>query len=108
MRTGLYDRQGKPMSLEDWGSRLEKDKSYRRVAETTLPNGLYVSTVWLGIDHSFGEGPPLIFESMAFQSQAPGEFLGPDLDQMRYSTEEEALAGHKMMVAKWMATEGPR
>ena len=29
----------------------------RRVAETALPNGVYVSTVFLALDHQFDDGP---------------------------------------------------
>ncbi len=91
-----YDRQGKPMEMMDWAKRLETD---RRVAVTTLPDGHWVSTVWLGLDHSFTPGgPPLIFETMVFPPK--GEGMG-DLDCDRYSTEAEALAGHERMVEKW-------
>jgi hypothetical protein len=46
-----------------------------------------ISTVYLGFNHRFGDGPPLIFESMVF---------GGPLDQetRRYATELEARAGH--------------
>jgi len=64
---------------------------------TTLPNGRWVSTVWLGLDHCFGDGPPVIFETMVFTTK---ESLD-DLDCKRYSTEAEALAGHAKMVEKW-------
>ena len=100
-----YDRQGNPIGLMDWAMRYKaKDK---RVAETTLPDGKWISTVWLGLDHSFGGGPPLIFETMVFPKR--GEW--GELDSDRYSTEEQARAGHERMVAKWTAEaapEGPR
>ncbi len=95
--SNYYDRQGKPLDMMDWAKRLEIE---RRVEQTTLPNGRWVSTVWLGLDHSFTPGgPPLIFETMVFPSQ--GEMC--DLDCDRYSTEEEARAGHARMVEKWTA-----
>jgi len=80
--------------MMDWATRMGIDN---RVAETTLPNGRWVSTVWLGLDHSFGSGPPLIFETMVFQNRSD---MG-DLDCERYSTEAEAIAGHERMCAKW-------
>jgi hypothetical protein len=63
----------------------------RVVAKTEL-EGAEVSTVFLGIDHQFEEGgPPLLFETMVFG--------GPhDQEQERYSTWEEAEAGHARMV----------
>lgn len=52
-----------------------------------------VSTVFLGIDHSFDDGAPLLFETMVFGGTLDGEME-------RYSTYEEALAGHKAMVKR--------
>ena len=65
----------------------------KRVAYTDIPGKGYVSTVWMGLDHNFRDGPPLIFESMYFGG-------GDEEDQERYSTEAEALAGHERMVKK--------
>ena len=73
------------------------DGTKRKIELTNLPDGKVVSTVWLGLDHQFGDGPPLIFETMVFPSN---EDFG-DLDSRRYSTEQEAVAGHATMVAKW-------
>lgn len=89
-----YDRQGNPITMHEWAAALE---TQRRVAETTLPDGKWVSTVWLGLDHRFGSGAPVIFETMVFP--ADGDF--GDIDCERYSTEAEALAGHAAMVEKW-------
>ena len=52
-----------------------------------------VSTVFLGLDHQHFDGPPLLFETMVF--------VGEHGDEMeRYSTWDEAVAGHDAMVAK--------
>lgn len=70
----------------------------RTVAKTTLPDGTLISTVFLGIDHSFGVGKvPIIFETMVFAS---GENRN-DNDCERYATWEQAEAGHVVMVEKW-------
>jgi len=47
-----------------------------------------ISTVFLGIDHGFREGPPIVFETMVF---------GGPLDewQRRYATWDQAVAGHE-------------
>jgi hypothetical protein len=87
-----YDRQGNPIDRMDWAI----NPADKIVAKTTLPDGKLVSTVWLGIDHQFGNGPPLIFETMVFPADSYS-----DLDCERYSTETEALAGHEAMVKKW-------
>jgi hypothetical protein len=98
MRHLYYDRKGNPISdvTGEWG-KLFRDPKYKRVASTLLPDGKWVSTVWLGLDHGYGEGPPLIFETMVF----PSEEIMSELDAERYSTEAEAVAGHARMVAKW-------
>ncbi len=86
------DRQGNPVSLEEW-DRLIEDK---RIAETTLPDGKWISTVWLGINHGSRDAP-LYFETMVFPEK--DDFSG--LDCERYEAEAEAKYGHEAMVAKW-------
>lgn len=72
------------------------DTDQRRVDYTEIIDDVYVSTVCLGIDHNhYGEGPPVIFESMAFGGVG-------DEKQDRYCTLEEAKAGHKKMVQEIM------
>lgn len=58
----------------------------------------WVSTIFLGINHAFGRGAPLLFESMAFKED---ETIGRDVDQERYYTYQEAEEGHEAMVDKW-------
>lgn len=100
----FYDRGGVPISMEEWSSLLGTEL-YRRVAWTEI--GPYVvSTVWLGLDHSHGSGPPMIFESMVFTASEWNERYGRllDIDVMRYSTEEEAHRGHDELVTLIRAT----
>ena len=92
-----YSRKGEPMTVAEWSASWPGRKDEKRVAATTLPDGKWVSTVWLGFDHSFGSGPPLIFETMVFPSSGNMS----ELDTERYSTESEAIAGHAAMVEKW-------
>ncbi len=90
-----YSRSGEPMDLFTWAKEFEKGNSVARDVFDT-PNGeVKVSTVWLGLDHSFGKsGPPLIFETMVFGGGAEW-----DEYQERYATEVEALARHAEIVA---------
>ena len=75
----------------------------RRVAHTTLPNGTRVSTVFLGLDHNyFGDGPPLIFETMAFPPEGYDDLLCE-----RCSTWEEAEVQHVRAVMEAWFTLGP-
>lgn len=63
------------------------DSADRVIARTEIGKDVVVSTVFLGLDHSFGKGAPLLFETMIFG--------GPhDEYQERYSTFEEAEKGH--------------
>lgn len=92
----IYDRDGKPITLEEWAENRQSLED-KRVEYTEL-EGHQVSTVWLGLDHNFsGEGPPLIFETMVFPSDGWGE-----LDCNRYATLGEAKMGHYQMVNKWV------
>ena len=95
MKPRYLDRQGKPMGVRAWAGLLE-DMDYKRVRETTLPDGKWVSTVWLGLNHNWGDGPPLIFETMVFNKGSSS-----DLDCTRYSTEAQAIKGHEEMVRKF-------
>ncbi len=88
-----YILEGKePKPIEDvleWGRWFEK--ANRHVAATKLPNNIQVSTVFLGLDHSFGRGIPILFETMIFGGKH-------DQYQERYATWNEAEAGHKQAV----------
>ncbi len=76
--------------LIEWAKKFERKN--RRVGDDTKDN-VRVSTVFLGLDHSFGQGPPLLFETMVFGGEHHG-----DMD--RYSTWEQAEKGHKAMCKK--------
>jgi hypothetical protein len=98
----------------EW-ARLFEDFPYRRIGDTMLPNGVRVSTVWLGLDHSFGGVMPQIFESMAFAAEVKVHKAGEgglltrdfeyheELDCERYATEDEARKGHMRMCEKFFA-----
>lgn len=92
----LRDRKPVAVDLMTWAKWFE-DFDNRRVAVTTveLPehDPVRVSTVFLGIDHSWSLtfGEPILFESMVFG--------GPmDQEMYRYATWEQAEAGHAMLV----------
>lgn len=70
----------------------------RTVLKTPLPNGIRVSTVFLGLNHNFGRGKPILFETMVFGGKL-------DEKQKRYRTWEEAEIGHKATVAEVIAIE---
>jgi len=80
-----------PVDLMTWALWFQNEN--RIVAKTEVRPGIVVSTVFIGIDHSFGHGKPLLFETMVFSD------YGGD-DEVRYSTWDEAVAGHVATVAK--------
>lgn len=64
----------------------------RKVLEPYALPPVTVSTVFLGLDRRFvGGGPPLLFETMVFGGERDGA-------QWRYSTWDEAVAGHDAAV----------
>jgi len=78
------------MDIVKWAKWYEK--ADRQVSRTKVNDGAYVSTVFLGLDHQFSAlGPPILFETMIFGGKH-------DEYQERYSTWEEAEAGHKKAV----------
>ena len=91
-----YDKLGMPMELFEWAKKFE-DINYKRIAQDVLVDGKLISTVWLGLNHRFGKGKPLIFETMVF----PNNKDFGELDMQKYSTAEEAKKGHARMVKKW-------
>lgn len=96
-----FDRQGRPIDLSEFG-RLAADRDYKVVAQTQVGSYL-VSTVWLGIDHDFSRGVPVIFESMVFAT-VEGVPEWRDIDCVRYASEAEARVGHEELVTLVRAT----
>jgi hypothetical protein len=84
-----------PATLLECGEFLETARQERIVKQEEL-NGYEISTVFLGIDHQFGIGPPLIFETMVFVKDDR-----QDIYCDRYSTWKEAEQGHKKAV-EWV------
>ena len=64
-----------------------------RIVEQTQIGDVKVSTVFVGIDYSFGGGEPLLFETMIFGGAEDGY-------QDRYSTWDEAVKGHQFACEK--------
>lgn len=66
--------------------------------------GIVISTVFLGLNHSFGTDPPVLYETMVFGG------VHHDL-QTRYYTREEAEQGHEdivKMLQSYYATGKPK
>ena len=88
MLDGFVDRDGKPMTLDEWSLQFN-DEEYRRVDETWIEGKFYVyqvSTVWLGIEGQ-------IFETMVF-SRSTADPARMNNYQIRCFTLEEAERQH--------------
>ncbi len=84
--------------LMKWARWFEKSRSERRVGKDMV-GPFRVSTVFLGLDHGYGDGPPLLFETMVFKGDDDGE-----LWMDRCSTWEDAEAMHERGCA-WAKTQ---
>lgn len=88
---GLYKLNGhtpEPVDcLIEWGEFMEN--ADRKVALTEI-NGIFISTVFLGLDHNHAGGRPYLFETMTFVD-GQGEW------QDRCSTWDEAEQMHAQM-----------
>lgn len=99
MKTGKYyilDKNNNPVEVEDvieWARSF--DRETRVVKKTTTSHNHIVSTVFLGLDHSWVEGVVHLFETMIFS-----EDKDVDEYQERYSTWQEAEEGHDKIVAE--------
>jgi len=93
----ILDAKGEPVPAElmEWARWFETGN---RILGQDKIGDVLVSTVFLGLDHSFGDGPPLLWETMIFGGKHEGY-------QERYSTKAEAQAGHSKALA--LAREVP-
>lgn len=92
-----YERDCTPITIDlNTPEGVEKMREiwsheYRRVAQDYIGD-VHVSTVFLPIDHGWGEGPPILFETMVFGYGGDSEY------QWRYISEEDAVSGHSLIV----------
>ncbi len=90
LSAGMYfDRKGRPISLLD----TDRSEAYRRVGLTHVTAETHISTVWLGLNHNFLDGPPHIFETMVFS-----DVYELDKEVWRWSTLRQAESGHRKVV----------
>jgi hypothetical protein len=88
-----------PVPCEDlleWGRWMQDAK--RQVMRTDVCD-YFVSTVFLGLDHRFGDGQPLLFKTMIFLRAELNTGLTELVDyQRRYSDWTAAECGHEEAV----------
>jgi hypothetical protein len=92
------DHTTRPCDVVEWAEQLTHMMitNNKNLKEDTV-NGKWISTIWLGIDHNYLGGLPLIFETMVFND---GDL---HLDEYcdRYSTWDEAIEGHQKAI-QWV------
>jgi len=94
----ILDENKKPVKCENfmdyanWSADIKN-----RIVEQTDIGNVKVSTVFLGLDHSFVKGVIILFETMVFNGKL-------DQFQQRYQTWDEAKKGHKSICRKVLKT----
>ena len=105
MTRWILEPDGTILTIDDpiqWAAARKRDY---RIAETDLPDGSWLSTVFLGVDHSFGSGgPPVLFETGWFASR---QDMGDMREQWRWCTEAEAREGHARIADRLRAELAP-
>lgn len=98
----ILDASGNPIPEPDlitWGKWMQTGNRKVKVAQVGESK---VSTVFLGLDHNWGDGPPTLWETMVF-----GGLMDQELDRCSGSR-EQAEAMHERMVEKvrqWPCTK---
>ncbi len=105
--TGKYILVDKvPVSCPDlmrWG-RFMQDAD--RHAAQTMVKGVRVSTVFLGLDHNWDGGPPVLFETMIFGGEHDEEYqerccTWAEAEDMHKAAVKVAKVGKKVPSYKW-------
>ena len=93
----LEDHTFRPCHFMEWAEQFESmTKEGKRHIGDDMVGDYHVSTVWLGLDHNYYGGAPLLFETMVFNGDHSG-----DIYMDRYTTWDEALEGHKKAI-EWV------
>ena len=90
----------KPSRFNEWLITMGHDAKRVRL---DIVGDMKISTVFLGLNHAsyFGNGPPLLFETMVFSRTEDGETDFSHCEfYKRYSTWDEAVKGHERIVKK--------
>ena len=96
----LSDDGETPIKCDDiltWGRWFENFEN--RIVKQESIGDKWVSTVFLGLDHRFGNGLPLVWETMVFHDKK-----GVEMDRCG-GNRDQALAMHEAMVARMEALE---
>jgi len=99
---GRYILHGKiPVPCEDlltWARWIEENWRERVVRQEDM-GPYWISTVFIGLDHNWGDGPPHLFETMVFRGDKGDRQAVNDAPFQRTPTWELALDAHAEAVA---------
>ncbi len=84
------DREVVAVSAKEWGRWF--DTTDRHVADLR-DEDIRISTTFIGLDHSSGDGPPLVFETLVFGGPLDGE-------EEHCSTWQQAIEMHHQMAQR--------
>lgn len=93
MNLYVLDENNEPVetNFETW-SQFITDNNKRQIKFTQISKDKYVSTIFVGVDFSFGIGPERkLFETAVFDGHEQPHIV-------RYSTYEKAIQGHDILV----------
>lgn len=94
------DDQGEPVACEsmlEWSAWFAT--ADRQVALDTVGD-MRISTVFMGMDHAFNGGPPMLWETLIMGGPLDGE-------GRRYSSRLAAMRGHAEFLARAMSMSSP-
>jgi hypothetical protein len=114
LRYGYYvlddDMNPVPAPFVEWAVMYDGKNRGERQIRIDLIGDWFISTVFLGLDHGYGdpddpEYRPVLFETMIFWQGEEGKCPHPELhnDQDRYTSTQDAILGHAFMVDKVVA-----
>lgn len=95
----ILDVEGKPQPTDalTMGKWFAEDETNRRRLACDRIGELKVSTVFLGLNHQWNDGPPLLWETMVFGLSGDEEIM------LRYTSKVDALDGHRQMCDEMLA-----
>lgn len=89
------DGHARRVTREEFDRWTEANPTGRRIAMTYLPDGRWISTVFMALDHAYDGGDPVLWETMIFPKESY-----VDLYCTRYISRAEALEGHAIAL-RW-------
>jgi len=99
-RPGYYTLIGQtPVACDDLLEWARWFETVERRVRLTRVGPYFISTVFLGLDHQWGQGPPILFETMIFIEGCAGDHHSFLDYQTRTSTWLEAERDHARAVA---------